>query len=62
MTQHAQRTDECPPINGSPDGSYTARAKAARSGEQVSRWLLAASIIAAAAIFWTLAADAFTSV
>lgn len=36
--------------------------RAAQTGEHVSRWLLGAAIFAAAAIFWTLAADAFTSV
>lgn len=44
------------------DYPYTARAKAAQSGEHTSRWLITAAIIAAAAIFWTLAAEAFTSV
>jgi hypothetical protein len=59
MTHQAPRADE---RDTSVEYPYTVRAKAAQTGEHVSRWLLGAAIFAAAAIFWTLAADSFTSV
>lgn len=64
MSHHVQHAEQVRPRTQSRTPyprTAPARAKAAQSPEHVSRWVLAVALLAAAAIFWTLAADAFAS-